>query len=51
MHVQTILVDILSLHNVREIVLLFIEFKFLWKNGIPVKIKAHLPQHPPALQQ
>ena len=24
---------------------LFIKFNFLWKNGIPVKIKAHLPQH------
>ena len=28
-----------------------IKFKFIWKNGILVKIKAHLPQHPPALQQ
>ena len=26
--------------------LLFVKFKFLWKNGIPVKIKGHLPQHP-----
>ena len=25
--------------------LLFIKFKFPWKNGIPVKIKSHLPQH------
>ena len=36
--------------------LLFIKFKFPWKNGIPVKIKSHLPQQlppplPPALQQ
>ena len=30
---------------------LFIKFKFTWKSGILVKIKAHLPQHPPALQQ
>ena len=35
------------LHNVREIFLLFIKFKFLWKNGVPEKIKAHLPQHTP----
>ena len=27
--------------------LLFIKFKFHWKNGIPVKIKGHLPQQPP----
>ena len=26
--------------------LLFIKFKFLWKNGVPEKIKTHLPQHP-----
>ena len=32
-------------------VLLFIKFKFLWKNGVSAKIKAHLPQQPPALQQ
>ena len=31
--------------------LLFIKFKFLRKNGVFEKIKAHLPQHPPALQQ
>ena len=31
--------------------LLFIKFKFLWKNGVSEKIKAHLPQQPPALQQ
>ena len=24
----------------------FIKFKFLWKNGVSEKIKAHLPQHP-----
>ena len=29
----------------------FIKFKFLWKNGFSEKIKAHLPQHPSALQQ
>ena len=27
--------------------LLFIKFKFPWKNGIPVKIKSHLPQQLP----
>ena len=33
--------------------LLFIKFRFLWKNSVSEKIKAHLPQHPPppALQQ
>ena len=31
--------------------LLFIKFKFLWKNGVPEKIKAHLPLQLPALQQ
>ena len=31
--------------------LLFIKFKFLWKNGVPEEIKAHLPQQSPALQQ
>ena len=36
-------VDALWLHNVWEMVLLFIIFKFLWKNGVPEKIKAHLP--------
>ena len=30
--------------------LLFITFKFLWKN-VSAQIKAHLPQHPQALQQ
>ena len=30
--------------------LLLINFKFLWKNGVSEKIKARLPQHPPALQ-
>ena len=29
----------------------FYKFKFLWKNGVSEKIKAHLPQHPQALQQ
>ena len=24
----------------------FYKFKFLWKNGVSEKIKAHLPQHP-----
>ena len=51
MHVQTVLVDTSWLHNVWEMFLLFIKFKFLWKNGVPVKIKAHLPQQPPVLQQ
>ena len=32
-------------------VLCFIKSKFLWKNGVSAKIKAHLPQQPPALQQ
>ena len=27
----------------------FIKFKFLWKNGVSEKSKAHLPQYPPAL--
>ena len=31
--------------------LLFIEFKFLKKNGVSEKIKTNLPQHSPALQQ
>ena len=31
--------------------LLFIKFKFLRKNGVSEKIKAHFPQHLPALQQ
>ena len=31
--------------------LLFIKFKFLWKNGVSEKIEAHLPLHPSALQQ
>ena len=33
------------LHNVWEMFLLFIKFKFLRKNGFSEKIKAHLPQH------
>ena len=45
------LVDTSWLRNVWEMFLLFIKFKFLWKNGVPEKIKTHLPQHPPALQQ
>ena len=51
MHVQTVLVDTSWLHNVWEMFLLFIKFKFLWKNGVSAKIKAHLPRQPPALQQ
>ena len=51
MHVQTVLVDKLWLHNVWEMFFLFITLKFLWKNGVFGKIKAHLPQHPQALQQ
>ena len=31
------------LHNVWEMFLLFIKFKFPWKNGVYEKIKAHLP--------
>ena len=31
--------------------LLFIKFKFLWKNAVCEKHKAHLPQQPRALQQ
>ena len=30
---------------------LLYKFKFPWKNGVSVKIKAHLPQQPPALRQ
>ena len=37
------LVDTSWWHNVWEIFLLFTKFMFLWKNGIPEKIKAHLP--------
>ena len=51
MHVQTVLVDKLWLHKVWEMFFLFITLKFLWKNGVSGKIKAHLPQHPQALQQ
>ena len=46
MHVQTVLVDISWLYNLWEMFLRFIKFKFLWKNGVSEKIKAHLPQHP-----
>ena len=31
--------------------LFFMKFDFLWKNGVFEKIKAHLPQHHLALQQ
>ena len=31
--------------------LLFIKFRFLYKNGVPEKVKTHLPQHLPGLQQ
>ena len=51
MHVQTVLVNTSWLHNVLEMILLFIKFKFLWKIGVSEKIKAHLPQYPLALQQ
>ena len=44
MHMQTVLVDTSWLHNVWEMFLLFIKFKFLWKNGVSEKIKVHLPQ-------
>ena len=46
MYVLSVLVVTSWLHNVWEMFLLFIKFKFLWKNGIPEKIKAHLTQHP-----
>ena len=49
MHVQTTLVDTSWLHSVSEMFLLFIKFEFFWKNGVCEKIKAHLPQQPPAL--
>ena len=29
--------------------LLFIKFKFFWKNGVSEKIKAHLPQQLPSI--
>ena len=38
-----VLVDISWLHNVWEMFLLFIKFKFLYKNGVPEKNKIHLP--------
>ena len=47
MHVQTVWVDTSWLHNLWEMFLLFIKFKFLWKNSISEKIKAHLSQHAP----
>ena len=31
--------------------LLFIKFKLFYKNGVPEKIKSHLSQHLPGLQQ
>ena len=51
MHVQTVLVDTSWLHNVWEMFLLFIKFKFLYKNDVPEKIKTHLSQNLPGLQQ
>ena len=51
MHVETVSVDTSWLHNVWEMFLLFIKFKFPWKNGVSEKIKAHLAQHPTALQK
>ena len=51
MHVQRVLVDASWLHNVWEMFVLFIKFKFLWQIGVSEKIKARLPQHPPASQQ
>ena len=51
MHVLSVLVVTSWLHDVWEMCLLFIKFKFLWKNCIPEKIKAHLTQHPQALEQ
>ena len=39
MHVQTVLVDASWLHNVWEMFLPFIKFRFLWKNGVSEKIK------------
>ena len=46
MHVQTVLVDTSWLHNVWDMFLVFIKFKFSWKNGVHEKIKAHLPSAP-----
>ena len=51
MHGQTVLVDTSWLHNVWEMFLLFIKFKFLYKNDVPEKIKTRLPQNLPGLQQ
>ena len=34
----------------RSVFTFFIKFKFLWKNGVSAKVKAHLPQQPPAIQ-
>ena len=36
---------------IRDSRVLFIKFTFLYKNGVPEKIKTHLPQHLPGLQQ
>ena len=44
-----VLVDTSWLHNALEMFLLFIKFKFVSKNGVPDKIKAHLPLHLPGL--
>ena len=46
MHVETVFVDTSWLHNVWEMFLRFIIFKFLWKNSVSGKIKAHLPRTP-----
>ena len=42
-NVCAVLVDTSWLHNVREMFLLFIKFKFLRKNGVSEKVKANLP--------
>ena len=36
---------------IRDSRVLFIKFTFLYKNGVPEKIKTHLPQQLPGLQQ
>ena len=38
------LLDTSWLHNVWEMFLLFIKFKFLYKNDVPEKIETHLPR-------
>ena len=42
MHVVTVLVDTSWLHSLWEMFLLFVKFKFFWKNGV------HLPYHHPS---